>query len=132
MSTGVREYQQKIKAYTKDNYKYRQKAEGRSIDEKLKTKALLRNIEKILNQGVLQGYTNKKGSSNRVGGDATESRQKVQKYDSGVNSKQGNRQLPPQVPKTTTAAAYESSNKHKVINVKRQNRRASSIDECVV
>ena len=63
MSTGVREYQQKIKAYTKENYKYRKKEEGRSIDEKLKTKALLRNIEKILNQGVLQINSSSKKSN---------------------------------------------------------------------
>ena len=98
VSTGVREYQQKIKAYTKDKYKYRQKEEGRSVDEKLKTKALLRNIEKILNQGILQGSTSNKHS--KKGGDR-------QKYE----TQQQNRQLPPQVPKTTTAAAYESSSK---------------------
>ena len=68
ISNGVREYQQKIKAYTKENYKYRQREEGRSVDEKLKTKALLRNIEKILNQGILGKGKDKDEDGAVVGG----------------------------------------------------------------
>lgn len=50
-SRGAAEYKKKIEAYKKDSYKYKNRNEGCSADEKLKTKALLKNIEKFLNRG---------------------------------------------------------------------------------
>ena len=52
-SRGAAEYKKKIEAYKKDSYKYKKRDEGRSVDEKLKTKALLKNIEKFLNRGQM-------------------------------------------------------------------------------
>ena len=50
-SRGAAEYKKKIEAYKKDSYKYKKRNEGTSADEKLKTKALLKNIERFLNRG---------------------------------------------------------------------------------
>ena len=43
-SAANKEYRKKIEMYKKDNYKYRNNGDERSIDDKLKTKELLKNI----------------------------------------------------------------------------------------
>ena len=43
-SAANKEYRKKIEMYKKENYKYRNNGDERSIDDKLKTKLLLKNI----------------------------------------------------------------------------------------
>ena len=49
----------KIERYTQTNYKYKKRDEKRSVDEKQKTRALLRNIEAFLNRGTSPSKTAK-------------------------------------------------------------------------
>jgi serine/threonine protein kinase len=58
-SNGAVEYRRKIERYTQTNYKYKKRDEKRSVDEKQKTRALLRNIEAFLNRGTSPSKTAK-------------------------------------------------------------------------
>ena len=102
--------------YKKENYKYRNNGDERSIDDKLKTRLLLKNIaaSKWLNRRTLLSPNGLNGAVADGGnGDVGQAR--------GSNAM-------PLAPKTTTAAdTYESAGNQ--INICKQNRRASSIDD---
>lgn len=105
--------------YKRDNYKYRNDGEERSIDDQLKTRLLLKNIagNKLLNRRSLL-------SPNALNGGTPESDPR----DGGQGG--GGTAMPP-APKTTTAAdMYENGGNQ--INICKQNRRASSIHDPVL
>jgi hypothetical protein len=53
--SAAKEYEKKIEAYKKDNFKYKKRDEDKSIDDKEKTKQLLKNIDlnKLFNRRSL-------------------------------------------------------------------------------
>jgi len=96
-SAANKEYRKKIEMYKKDNYKYRNNGDERSIDDKLKTKLLLKNIaaSKWLNRRSLLPPNGLNGGTTDGGaGDGGQAR--------------GSAAIP-LAPKTTTAAdTYEN------------------------
>jgi hypothetical protein len=89
--SAAKEYQLKIERYKKDNYKYRGKRnEERSIDDKIKTKQLLKNIDlnKLFNRRSLLG-----GNAGPPPGTALPGQSRSS--NTGI----------PKAPRTTTAAA---------------------------
>ena len=114
-SAANKEYRKKIEMYKKDNYKYRNNGDERSIDDKLKTRLLLKNIaaSKWLNRRSLLSPNGPNGGADSGNGENGQAR--------------GTATMP-LAPKTTTAAdMYESGGNQ--INICKQNRRASSIDD---
>jgi hypothetical protein len=108
-----------VEVYTRDNYKYRNDGDGRSVDDQLKTRLLLKNIagNKLLNRRSLL-------SPNALNGGTAES-------DPRDGGQRGGGTAMPSAPKTTTAAdMYENGGNQ--VNVPKQNRRASSIDDVVL
>ena len=99
--SAAKEYQLKIEKLKKDNFKYRGKRnEEKSIDDKIKTKQLLKNIDlnKLFNRRSL------------LSGNEGQTR-----TNTGI----------PKAPRTTMAA----SNFKAPINLNKQNKKASSIDD---
>lgn len=60
--SAAKEYERKIKIYKKGNYKYKKKDDEKSVDDKIKTKQLLKNIDlnKLFNRRSLLSPNNER------------------------------------------------------------------------